>query len=172
MTGWRIQTYANRFAAGDLAAGDALEGKVEGGVFRVRCPACGLMVQPFVMVDARAWPAEFTGGASFICDGCWTRFEREGRATGEPGRNRPFTEGVMYEWAGAPPETLARMEEILAARRARFADSEGVRAAARFGRMHAAHIGLEIGKPSPGVEIAARLRARETRAQREQPRRL
>lgn len=160
---WEIAHYANRFAAGDLAPEDALEASVERGVFRVLCPSCGMWRQPFVMVDTRNWPGEFTGGAKFLCDGCWTRFEREGRASGEPGKTRSFTQAVMLEWAGAPAEILIRMEKSLAARRNSFADSEGAIVAAREGRMHASRIGIDIGAPAPGAEIAARIAPRAGR---------
>jgi hypothetical protein len=163
-----MKTLAHLIEDGALGEAEAPESRLACGVLKFAAPCCGSWLNGFQLVDARGWPAGFTGGVAFICDGCWTRFEREGRATGEPGHNRPFTEAVMYEWAGAPPAVVARMEEILAQRRARFADSEGARSPARERRGHASRIGIEIGKPAPAAELRERINRRDAPATAEE----
>lgn len=157
---WTLNTYENRYAAGDLASDDALPLKVIGSVLRVQCPGCNGWRLPGVMIDARTWPVEFTGGVKWFCDGCWTRFEREGCATGEPLNDRPFTEAAMYEWSGAPAAVVKSAEDRLARFRARFDASLAERSRLR-GRLHASRRGLDIVQPSPAAELATRMSRRK-----------
>lgn len=125
---WEISTYANAFARGALTEGDALGLKVAGGVLTVRCPSCGLYVQPFAMTDLRGWPdavRAVIGGHGFACDGCWTKWAAQGLAL--PGAGEAFSEAALYELAGAPAETVSAVRDAAARRAARFATSEGQR---------------------------------------------
>lgn len=82
------------------------EGRVKGRV-DFQCPSCGLMVQAFRLTDVSALPVEITSGHQFVCDGCRTRWQREGKLDIDE----------LAERLGAPRAHVERIREWKAARR-------------------------------------------------------
>lgn len=153
---WEMSTYAARVLDEELTFDETLETKTIDGVSKVRCPDCNHFVQPFVMIDVRDWPVGFTGGVKWLCDGCLTKYERQGV---EAGSGIPFSEETMYTWAGAPEEVLSVVTTRISNRISRYSNSHGASVSGRL-RKHNHGAGLVIRADSPGTDIAAKVIAR------------
>ena len=68
--------------------------------YRLECPKCGSQVWPQQMVDVRDLPAELTQGDAYRCDGCLSRWLREGREVG----GVPLTPLALITLLGAPAD--------------------------------------------------------------------
>ncbi|WDI31586.1 hypothetical protein PUV54_00055 [Hyphococcus flavus] len=113
--GWSIETYDG--IRDQLGENLRLPERASGAGVKVKAPCCGRWVLPVVLVDARHWPAALSGGAPFVCDGCWTQWEREGR---DDGTGQAFDEARMYEMNGAPVDFVQKARGIINRRAARF----------------------------------------------------
>lgn len=118
---WEVTRYDQVRAS--LPQAEQLPEKKISGVMRTQCPCCSGWKLAFVLIDISALPAAFLAGlpagVRWACDGCWTKWEREGRDCG----GACFNEARMYEHLGAPQAMIDEVEAVIAARHSRASDS-------------------------------------------------
>jgi hypothetical protein len=111
---WEVTRY-DQVKAG-LPPAEQLPEKEIAGVTRTQCPCCGGWKLAFVLIDISALPASFLAslpaGVRWACDGCWTRWEREGRDCA----GACFNEARMYEHMGAPQAMVDKVQAVIDAR--------------------------------------------------------
>lgn len=69
----------------------------------VHCPCCGAEAPRFALLDVSMLPVELTQGYQYVCDGCWTRWERDEVVLPD---GTVFDEARMYELMGAPAHVI------------------------------------------------------------------
>lgn len=103
---WRPATLAETIAAGlDVSEWPTRQPRGAPEV-RYRCP-CGAHVQPARLIDCRSLPIE----QDWACDGCWTRWCREGVIfdDGEPIPDRREWQRRWLKAHGAPDDVVAKV---------------------------------------------------------------